>query len=102
MLVSYDLQIKMLQISLCNGFCYWRAYPFTIYGFGVMNNEIHVKEYTQGESAAEGPLAIVFSWLISIRSLDFLQTVVGYFVCYDKNQPNKKQMSCAVSGNINW
>lgn len=64
--------------------------------------KIHVKEDTQGFQAGEGSLAVVFKSPVFIRSLDSLQTVVGYLVWYEKNQPNKKQMARAAGRNVSW
>lgn len=64
--------------------------------------KIHVKKDTQEFQAGEGSLAIVFTWMAFTKSLDFLQTAVGYLVCYDKDQPNKKQVVCAACRNVNW
>lgn len=66
----------------------------------MVNDEIHVREYMWGVQAGEGTLVLVFSWPIFLKSLDFFWTVIGYSVCCDKNQPNKKQMSYAVSGDV--
>lgn len=64
--------------------------------------KINVKEDTQGFQAGEGSLAVLFKSPVFTKSLDYLQTVVGYLVCYDKNQPNEKQMARATGRNANW
>lgn len=58
--------------------------------------KIHVKEDSQEFQAGEGSLAIVFTWMVFTKSLDFLQTAVGYLVCYDKDQPKKKKNNWPV------
>lgn len=68
----------------------------------MVNDEIHIQEYMWGVQAGEGTLVLVFSWPVFFKSLDFFWTVIGYSVFYDKNQPNKKQMSYTLRRKVNW
>ena len=96
--VSCDLEIRMPKSSVCNGICCPESLPIVRFGnFEWQMITFIWRSTRRGFQAAERPLATVFTWPVFIKSLDFLQTVVGYLVCYDKNRPNKKQMSCLKS-----